>query len=454
MSASQKRLLAPVDAAWLSMDSPENPLVITVLMRVEGLTDEKLLGLLHSHWLSEFRLDQRPVQRAGTWWWEPVEDFSPAAHLESISETLPDGAALEQAVQEAMGRPLPENGPLWECLFLPVADGVHGVLFRVHHCYGDGLSLVRLFERLSSSAADKPAAVPAQSVSDEASGEQNSVDRAWRWAQQQFARLLSGQGVGSDPGQWLDQGVHLAREVSEFLFQPSDSASVLRQPVGGEKLCAWSAGQPLFPLKATARAAGCSLNDLVLAAVTGGLTRYLAEQAETPEMLRAHAAMPVDLRRLMPEPLRPPRDRPANAFGTVFLPLALDAQSPLERLYRTKHETRRMKQSWQPLIAWGLLCAAGYLPWQWQEPLIRLFGQRASLVISNVPGSPTQRYLAGCPVREQLFWVPQAGGMGLGISIMSYAGELRLGIQSDRRVIEQPRLLLDYCLEELSQRLV
>ena len=451
MSASQKRLLAPVDAAWLSMDSPESPLVITVLMRVEGLTDEKLRGLLHSPWLRRFRLDQRPVQRAGTWWWEPVEDFSPEDHLHSAEGVLADESALEQAVEQAMGRSLPDSAPLWECLYLPVADGVHGVVFRVHHCYGDGLSLVRLFERLSTSSPDQAGILPAENTSDETCEEHSAVDRAWRWAQQQFARLLSGQGIGSDPGQWLNQGVHLAREVSDFLFQPADSASILRQPLGGEKSCVWSAGQPLFPLKATARAAGCSLNDLVLAAVTGGLRRYLLEQAETPETLQMHAAMPVDLRRLMSESLRPPRDRPVNAFGTVFLPLALDAESPLERLYRTKHETRRMKNSWQPLIAWGLLCAAGYLPWQWQEPLIRLFGQRASLVISNVPGSPSTRYLGGCPVREQLFWVPQAGGMGLGISIMSYAGELRLGIQADRALVANPRLLLDYCLEELSQ---
>lgn len=448
MSPSNKRLLTPVDAAWLSMDNPENPLVIHALMRVEGLTGDRLAELLGSGWLAGFGLDQRPVQRAGAWWWEPVEGFDSADQLRQGGATLADEAALQQAVQQVMGQPLPETGPLWECWHLPMADGVHAVLFRMHHCYGDGLSLVRLFERLSSATPDSVQEAPG--LGDDTPGAGGALDSAWHWVQQQFAQLVSGQGVNGDFSQWLNQGLHLAREISDFLFHPPDSDSCLRQPLEGEKVCAWSTGQPLEPLKTFAREAGCSLNDLVLAAVTAGLRRYLSECGETPETLRLHAAMPVDLRRLLPQSLRPPADRPANAFGTVFLPLALDAHTSLERLYRTKHETRRMKASWQPAIAWGLMCAAGYLPAQWQEPLVRLFGQRASVVISNVPGSPTQRYLGGCPVREQLFWVPQAGGVGLGISIMSYGGELRLGIQSDRQIVDDPQVLLDYCLEALT----
>lgn len=429
------------------MDSAENPLVITALMRVEGLTADQLGELLHSHshWLGEFRLNQRPAQRAGTWWWEPVEDFVPADQIRSWSTPLTDEAALQQAVQKVMGEPLPDTGPLWECCHLPMADGVHALMFRLHHCYGDGVSLVRLFEQLSS---ETPETVEVPGVESGPESERG-FDNAWSWVQQQFAQLVSGQAMGGDFSQWLNQGLHLAREMSDFLFQPPDSESCLRQPLEGEKVCAWSTGQPLEPLKDSARSAGCSLNDLVLAAVTGALRRYLHECGETPETLRLHAAMPVDLRRLLPQSLRPSEDRPANAFGTVFLPLALDAETKLERLYRTKHETRRIKASWQPVIAWGMMCAAGYLPAQWQEPLVRLFGQRASVVISNVPGSAEQRYLGGCPVRDQLFWVPQAGGMGLGISIMSYGGELRLGIQADRHIVGDPQTLLDYCLEAL-----
>jgi hypothetical protein len=147
--------------------------------------------------------------------------------------------------------------------------------------------------------------------------------------------------------------------------------------------------------------------------------------------------------------VRPEPGQLGNLFGTVFVPLPVDAESPLERLYRVKHETRRLKKTWQPGISWGLMCSAGLLPKRWQQSVADLFCRKASAVVSNVPGAPETRYLAGCRVREQMFWVPQSGDIGLGVSIVSYASNVQFGVVADEAVMTDPQPFLDACLKAL-----
>ncbi|MDX1559117.1 MAG: WSD1 family O-acyltransferase, partial [Marinobacter sp.] len=137
--------------------------------------------------------------------------------------------------------------------------------------------------------------------------------------------------------------------------------------------------------------------------------------------------------------------------GTVFVPLPVDGESPLERLFRIKHETRRLKKSWQPGIAWGLAASATIVPEPWRDPLADVFYRKASAVVSNVPGTPEARYIAGCRITEQMFWVPQAGDIGLGISIVSYAGQVQFGVVADEAVMADPEDFLNDCLQELAQ---
>ena len=72
-------------------------------------------------------------------------------------------------------------------------------------------------------------------------------------------------------------------------------------------------------------------------------------------------------------------------------------------------------------------------------------------MVSNVPGTPETRYLAGCAITEQMFWVPQAGNIGLGVSIVSYAGQVQFGVVADEAVMADPAAFLEDCLAELDQ---
>jgi len=97
-----------------------------------------------------------------------------------------------------------------------------------------------------------------------------------------------------------------------------------------------------------------------------------------------------------------------------------------------------LKGSRQAIVAFGLLAALGMAPAAVQELALELFSRKASAVATNVPGPQQPLYLAGCALREMMFWVPQTGSIGVGISILSYNGRVHFGLIADARLIPDP----------------
>jgi hypothetical protein len=102
-----------------------------------------------------------------------------------------------------------------------------------------------------------------------------------------------------------------------------------------------------------------------------------------------------------------------------------------------------LKQSLQPALSFGILYASGLLPRAMQKTLTESFGNKTSAVLSNVPGSREPRYLAGAKIKEQMFWVPQTGDLGLGLSIISYGGQIQFGLVGDARLFPNPERLVN-----------
>lgn len=132
-----------------------------------------------------------------------------------------------------------------------------------------------------------------------------------------------------------------------------------------------------------------------------------------------------------------------NYFGTVFAPLPIGIENPLERVYKIKHDMISLKQSLQPALSYGILYAAGLLPKTVQKALLESFGNKTSAVLSNVPGARESRYIAGARIKEQMFWVPQTGDLGLGLSIISYGGQIQFGMVGDARLFPHPERLVN-----------
>jgi len=127
-----------------------------------------------------------------------------------------------------------------------------------------------------------------------------------------------------------------------------------------------------------------------------------------------------------------------NHFGLVFLSLPIGIENPLERLYAVRARMRELKGSYQPVIALGLLSAVGYGPRVLQDQVTQLLGENASAVMTNVPGPPHPLYFAGRRIDELDFWVPQSGGIGMGVSILSYNERIQFGLITDAGLVPDP----------------
>jgi len=460
LSLEESCLLLPVDSAWLALEQPNNPMTITVLMRVEALTTERLTDFLEIYWMAWQRFRFMPVQRFPGWWWEPDPTFALRHHIETVPDAL-DETQLQAWVSARLNQPLPDYRPRWKFWLLPNAEGGAVLLLRIHHCYGDGVALMGVFERICTrSPQQAPVLYGALEPAD--------LSR-WGRAAQAWLRSLQAQAEARHTGAVGDlekaarprhsferaafTGLRLVNELSQFLIEPEDTDSPLKAPLLGRRSCRWSAPVELSRFRSAAKATGCTINDVLLACVSGAVRKQLESAGIDLDEAVLHAAVPVDIRGCLPEGIAPEPGTLGNYFGTVFVPLPVDGESALERLYRVKHETRKLKKSWQPGIAWGLTSSAGLLPSPLRQSFTDLLCRKASAVVSNVPGTPEPRYLAGCRIVEQMYWVPQAGDIGLGISIVSYAGRVQFGVVSDEAVMSDPAGFLSDCLQALDDYL-
>jgi len=125
------------------------------------------------------------------------------------------------------------------------------------------------------------------------------------------------------------------------------------------------------------------------------------------------------------------------------LPLPVHLEDPVLRLKEVKRRMDRLKKSPDPYINFGLLNSIGYLPPGIAKKAAALFGNKASGVLTNVPGPRQPLYFAGKEIDKFMFWVPRSGRIGLGVSILSYNNNVIVGIASDEGLMPDPEVLLE-----------
>jgi diacylglycerol O-acyltransferase len=228
------------------------------------------------------------------------------------------------------------------------------------------------------------------------------------------------------------KGMDLASEVAKLMLMGRDAATRFKGKLGVRKRVAWADPLPLEEVKAVGKALGCSINDVLLSMAAGALRDYLLEKGDRVDNLEIRAIVPVNLR-----PIGQGKNL-GNHFGLVFLELPIGREHPLERLYEVRRRMQALKGSYQPVIALALLGAVGYGPRMIQEQVTQLLGANASAVMTNVPGPAHPLYFAGKRIVEQDFWVPQSGGIGMGVSILSYDGRIQFGVITDAGLVPDP----------------
>ncbi len=441
---ARREKLSAVDTAWLRMDRPANLMMICgVLMFDRRLSLARLRRVIDERFLVFRRFRQVPVQTATGAYWREDRAFDVAAHVVTSQLAPPAGdAELQALASQLIATPLPAERPMWEFHLVANFRGGSAVIARIHHCYADGIALVRVMLSMMDVSADGPPAMPFHAKERPASTDDLALDwlgplTAMLKSTGSIGRLLlqKGAGVLTDPAQAValaGQGSALTAEIARLALMDEDSRTRFKGAPGVAKRVAWADPLPLDDVKTVGRALGASINDLLLACVAGALRDYLIEHGDDVDALTIRALVPVNLR---------PLDkayRLGNRFGLVFLDLPIGIENPIERLYAVRANMRALKGSYQPLLALGLLAAMGAGPQVVQDAVLSALARNATAVMTNVPGPQTPLWLAGAKLTSLMFWVPQSGDIGLGVSILSYAGSVRFGIVADRALCPDP----------------
>ena len=235
------------------------------------------------------------------------------------------------------------------------------------------------------------------------------------------------------------RGTADATTLAKLLLTASDAKTVLSANLGVLRRVTWSERMPLDGIKAIGRATGTTVNDVLTAAMTGALRRYLLGRDSLVEEIRV--MVPYNLRGPQ-EPL--PREL-GNRFGLVYLTLPVGIADPADRLAEVHRRMNAIKHSREGGLSYAILEAVGLTPHQIEQGLLDVFAQKTSAVLTNVAGPSEPIYFAGSKIAGVVPWVPAAGTIGMGINIFSYNGDVTVGLQVDAGLIPDPdTIIADY----------
>ncbi|UHQ19046.1 wax ester/triacylglycerol synthase family O-acyltransferase [Lysobacter sp. KIS68-7] len=429
--------MSRVDTAWLRMERGTNPMMITgVLMFAEPMSLAALRQVVKERFLAYKRFRQKPIDTPAGAYWQRDEHFDLDWHVQLTA--LPgkgDKRALERFVSQLASSPLDAGKPLWQFHLVEKYDGGSALIARIHHSYADGMALVQVLLSLTDTAPTRGKELSKAWLKEQAAPVARRVGAAER------AMKLGGKLVGQGMAIYRDpslgallakEGGEIARELLQALALPDDPPSLLRGALGTTKRVAWAEPLDLDEVKAVGRACGFTVNDVLLAAAAGALRSYMLERGADLQGVTLRATVPVNLR-----PLEHAK-KLGNHFGLVFLDLPVGESNPIRRLEFVGECMHQLKASRQAIVAYGLLAALGVAPPAVQSLALELFSRKATAVATNVPGPQQPLYMAGCTVREMMFWVPQTGSIGLGVSILSYNGRVHFGLIADAKLIPDP----------------
>jgi diacylglycerol O-acyltransferase / wax synthase len=434
------------DAAWLHMDRITNLMIINSVMWFDEPVDwDRLREVYAERLVAPYpRFRQKVVERRGSLGrlqWEDDPEFDLEAHL--IPTTLPapgDRAALQRYVSEQMGIPLDLDRPLWRVHLIDGYEGGAAIYTRIHHAVADGIALMRLLLSLTDDAPDVELFRPLEAEDREVPGLTDKARALMSGAVSASGQLVSeGKDVLTHPAravELLEVASGATKALGKLVLAPPDHRTVLKGIMGTHKRALWADPIDLDAVKAVGRANGATVNDVLCTAVTGALRTYLGHRDSLVDDVRAF--VPFNLRSL-DEPL--PRDL-GNQFGLVFLSLPVGLEDRGDRLAEVKRRMSAIKSSPEGAVAYGILGVTGMSPVQIEKLIIDVFASKGSLVLTNVPGPTEPVYLAGTKVTGVLGWVPAAGGIGVGISIFSYCGEVTVGVYADGRLVPDPEVLV------------
>ncbi len=434
--------LHAIDLVWLEMQGDGPPIAIGTVAVAQGdaPSDDELLTMVAD------RLDRMPrlhqdltdvgfgLRRPE---WVEAQGVDLPAHLHRVDASV-DGAmpGLDAAVGHIMEQSLPPDQPLWDMWVVEGLEDRWALVWRVHHTIADGVGALVLLghgfdldpgggQTLADALLTGPALVPGPRAAErvEAAGPGTTA-----------ASGTSGGSVLNDVGHDLGHALgalrgsvpHVIPAVSALIPRPP---SRLSGPVGPTRV--WvSVDIPLAEVKSTGRALGATVNDVVLACVTGGFRDLLVHRGEPVEGRR--------VRNLVPVSMRPPGDGSSqNRISGVLGHLPVGIVDPVDRLAAVSAGVAHGREAGTPALASALLGLVDRtVPVSVQDVAVAAVGRSApawflDTLTTNVPGPQFPVYLCGRRVLAMYPLIPVAGHTCITTGIFSYDGMLNIGVSGD-----------------------
>ncbi len=459
--------MTQADNFWLCMDEPVNLMVITGFWEfAEPLDYNRLYATVEARLASFPRFRQkvvRPKTGIGLPKWVDDPHYDLASHLHRVALPAPgDKTALSAMISNLMTQALDSSKPLWDIHLIENYKTGCALFFRLHHCIADGIALMHVLHSTADTIPDAPWPKPPSA---------QKQRRSPKTPYFSFNAMISTAKEAIQKGQKISRGV--LKEVEKtagntaglkFLFKtaanlPGDVAGVLSKhtimnsdpntafkgKLAVAKQVTWTDPIDLDRIKKLGKAiSSATLNDILIATVTGSMRRYLKTRNTPINELDLQVTVPVNVRKPGTE------FELGNKFSLVFLKLPVYLEDPILRLKEVKRRMDKLKVSADPYVNFGLLSAIGFLPATAAQKAAQFFGNKASGVLTNVPGPKKPLYFAGKEISNIMFWVPRSGTVGLGISILSYNGKVTIGIASDKGLMPDPDTLLKGFEEEFN----
>ena len=453
----KRERMSSVDTAWLRMDSSGNLMMIVGVYEYDGRLDfARLRDLVQQRFCVHRRFRSKVVQDTTGYYWEEDDDFDLDLHL--VRTALP-GQGTTEDLKRCAGRmastALDHSRPLWQFQVVDNYNGGQAMVARIHHCIADGIALIGVLLGMTSQdpledAPDPDAQAPAAKgpssdwdallrpiTSATVKALDTTADVAGKVLSAYNAMLNDPESLGQAAGEYARIATQVAKDAAAIALMDNDTVTSLKGLPSGSKVVAWNEPLPLDDVKAVGRALGCSVNDVLLASVAGAIRSYLVERGEDVEGCELRAMVPVNLRD--PKSWR----ELGNKFGLVPLLLPVGIESPIARVFEVRKRMNELKNSYTAVLTVGILGLVGMAPRQFQKQALDFLARKGTAVMTNVPGPQQPLYMAGARIRRMMVWVPQSGDIGVGVSILSYAGGVQFGLITDKRLCPETQRIID-----------
>jgi diacylglycerol O-acyltransferase / wax synthase len=449
--------MSSVDRSWFRMESPENPMMISaVLIFEQPLSVSRLKRTLDERFLTFRRFRQRVIQQGDRAYWQDDPLFHIDNHVHRIALAGDAGKReLQALVSDMNSTALDFRRPLWQIHYIDQYDGGCALLVRIHHCIADGISLVRVLLSLTDKQAEptlrkmRPAGAPVMPARPENAFRRytRKLFETGQTAREQASLFMK--SLRSDPGypmKLASTAGGVSFDLLKLGLAPAEPKTCLNPALSGRKQVAWADPLSLAEVKVCARALKGTANDVLLCAAAGAIQKHFNTTGETPPECGIRVAVPFNLR-----PLNQPIETLGNQFGLVLVSLPVEVGDPVMRFRQIQDNMNRLKRSYQAQVTYSLLDLFGRGPDVLERRALSLLSGKASAVLTNVPGPKEPVYLAGAKLKQPMFWVPQNGNIGIGMSIFSYAGTVQFGITIDRSIPVDPEAAMDYFRESFTE---